>query len=208
MAILSRHLARLDEPGRLGALLSAELLDSPAETAFDRLTHLATRLVHAPVALVSLIDDHRQFFKSSCGLPDSMAGIRDLPLSHSFCKHVVENGEPLVVPDTRLHPIVYDNPAIHDMNVIAYLGIPIRLDKYVLGSFCVIDHVPRQWSSDDIAAMTELTDAVIAEIELRLALRVLEEDKLELEQRHRARDEAESTVEKLMKQAGNFKRQP
>src|SRR5919202_2375924 len=99
-------LAPLHDPARLAALRQSALLDSPTEAAFDRLTRLATRMLHVPVALVSLVDQNRQFFKSCIGLPDPWASQRETPLSHSFCQHVVATGEPLIIPDARTHPLV------------------------------------------------------------------------------------------------------
>src|SRR4249920_1063113 len=91
--------AVIENGARLKALRRTSLLDTPPEEVFDRLTRLATTLLHVPVALVSLVDGNRQFFKSSVGLPDPLASLRQTPLTHSFCKHVVASGEPLVVPD-------------------------------------------------------------------------------------------------------------
>ena len=79
------------DPARLSALEETGLMDSPPEDAFDRLTRIATRILGVPVSLVSLVDDHRQFFKSACGLPEPWATERETPLSHSFCKVAVES---------------------------------------------------------------------------------------------------------------------
>ncbi|NIP78146.1 MAG: GAF domain-containing protein [Gemmatimonadetes bacterium] len=136
-------LSRIDDPDRLAALRRTLLLDSPQEPSFDRLTELASLILDAPVALVSLVDADRQFFKSCIGLPEPWAGERETPLSHSFCKHVVATGDPLIIDDARDHPLVRDNPAIEALNVIAYAGIPLTLDGQPLGSFCVIDGEPR-----------------------------------------------------------------
>src|SRR5512147_263265 len=85
---------------RLEALRRTSLLDSPPEEAFDRLTRLATTVLHVPLALVSLVDRDRQFFKSQCEIPEISAPvIRQTPLTHSFCKHAIGSFEPLVVPD-------------------------------------------------------------------------------------------------------------
>ena len=86
---------------RLAALQQTSLLDTPPEEAFDRLTRLATTVLRVPVALVSLVDGNRQFFKSCVGLPEPLASLRQTPLTHSFCKHVVASGEPLIVSDAR-----------------------------------------------------------------------------------------------------------
>ena len=114
-------------PDRLDTLRALELLDTPAEESFDRLARLAARLLHTPVALVSLVDADRQFFKSCFGLPEPWASWRETPLSHSFCQHVVASNEPLVISDARIHPHLSTNLAIRDLGVIAYLGIPLTL---------------------------------------------------------------------------------
>src|SRR5215212_3707973 len=103
---------------RLAALRQLGLLDTPASPAFDRLTSLAARVLHAPVALVSFVEEDRQFFKSAIGLAEPWAARRETPLSHSFCRYVVQSGEPLVVADARQHPFLFDNPAIAEMNVV------------------------------------------------------------------------------------------
>jgi GAF domain-containing protein len=161
-----------DPAARLAALRATALLDTPAEQAFDRLTRLAARLIGVPTALVSLVDEDRQFFKSCVGLPEPWASVRETPLSHSFCQHAVALARPLVIEDARTHPLVRDNLAIRDIGVIAYAGIPLATaDGDVLGSFCVIDGVPRQWTADELATLTDLAAAVMTEIELRTAPR-------------------------------------
>jgi signal transduction histidine kinase/CheY-like chemotaxis protein len=159
--------AILKDATRLAALARTGLLDSPAEPSFDRLARLAANFLGSPVALVSLVDAERQFFKSCIGLPEPWASRREAPLSHSFCKHVLATREPLVINDARLHPLVKDNPAIADLSVIAYLGIPLAVDDQVIGSFCVIDGNPRSWTDDEIALLRDLAESVITEIRLR-----------------------------------------
>jgi GAF domain-containing protein len=75
---------------------ATKLLDSPAEESFDRITKLAARVLNAPVALISLVDEDRQFFKSSVGLDEPWHSARETPLSHSFCRHTLHTREPLV----------------------------------------------------------------------------------------------------------------
>ncbi|MBC7871127.1 MAG: GAF domain-containing protein, partial [Chitinophagaceae bacterium] len=161
----------IQNPDRLQILRDLLLLDSPEEEPFDRLTALASKIVGAPVSLVSLIDADRQFFKSALGLPEPWASDRETPLSHSFCQHVVATGQPLVITDAREHPLVYDNLAIPDLNVIGYLGIPLETsDGYGLGSFCVIDGKPREWTTEEVEIMRDLAQLVMTEIELRSEL--------------------------------------
>jgi PAS domain S-box-containing protein len=159
----------LSAPARLAALRMTALLDSPPEAAFDRLAQLVRRLLRVPVSLISLVEVDRQFFKSSQGLPEPWASLRGTPLSHSFCQHVVSTEQPLVVTDARAHPLVCDNQAIEDLKVVAYLGVPLSTpDGEVIGSLCAIDSQPRTWTEEDIAGLSDLADAVMTEIALRL----------------------------------------
>lgn len=162
---LSTH---VKDPARLAALRKIALLDTPTEEAYDRLTRLAVTFVHAPTALVSLVDADRQFFKSCIGLPEPWRTLRMTPLSHSFCQHNRIVNQPLLIEDARVHPLFKDNPAVPDLNVIAYLGFPlVTSDGYVLGTFCVIDSKPRRWKKEEIAVVQDLTAAVMTEIQLR-----------------------------------------
>jgi two-component system CheB/CheR fusion protein len=158
----------LADPARLDALRQASVLDTPPEPSFDRLAALAARLLRAPVALVSLVDTERQFFKSCVGLPEPWNTLRQTPLSHSFCRHVVTSGEPLVVEDARVHAVLKDNLAVRDLGINAYAGIPLRTASgHVLGSFCVTDTQPRRWTDEDLDTLHTLAGSVVTELELR-----------------------------------------
>ncbi|HEX6059815.1 MAG TPA: GAF domain-containing protein, partial [Gemmatimonadaceae bacterium] len=166
--------ATLRDPRRLAVLRDTGMLDglpSPSPE-FDRLTRLATRILGVPVSLVTLVDEDRQVFAGQCGLPEPLASMRETPLSHSFCQHTVTTGEPLVVEDARLHPLVRDNLAIADFGIVAYAGIPLRSSSgEALGSFCAIDVAPRQWSEGDLDVLRDLAASAATEIELRLLTR-------------------------------------
>ena len=154
-------------PERIAELHRTLLLDSPPEESFDRLTRLTATVLNAPVALVSLVDSDRQFFKSCLGLPQPWASQRETPLSHSFCQHVVESRRPLVVSDAREHPLLKNNPAIRDLGVIAYAGAPLMTpDGHVLGTLCAIDHHPRHWTSEQVEILSNLAGSVLSEIQL------------------------------------------
>ena len=175
-----RNVARLSALQRLG------LLDTPPEAAFDRLTRVACRVLRAPVGLVSLVDQNRQFFKSCIGLPEPFQSKRETPVSHSFCQHVVATGKPLVVEDARSNPLVRLNPAVEEMGIVAYAGIPlVTSDGHTIGSFCVIDSRPRAWSFDDVEMLQELAGCVMHEIEGRQLLQASEARCRELEARLR-----------------------
>src|ERR1700759_844828 len=112
------------DPRRLEALRSTGLLDSAPEAAFDRLTRLASRLLNAPTAMVSLVDGHRQFFKSAHGLGEPLASLRETPLSHSYCQYAVATREPLIIANSREHPVLNTNGATTEFGIVAYAGIP------------------------------------------------------------------------------------
>src|SRR3954471_18362231 len=166
----------LGDPVRMAALRATALLDSEPEEAFDRLTRVATRVLRVPVALVPLVDEDRQFFKSCIGLPEPWSSRRGTPLSHSFCQHAVASAEPLVIEDAREHPLVHDNLAIRDLDVIAYAGFPLATsDGAVLGTFCAIDSQPRAWSAAEVGFVREMAASTMTEIELRTTVRELED---------------------------------
>jgi two-component system cell cycle sensor histidine kinase/response regulator CckA len=162
-------LAPADARERLAALTTTALLDTPPEEAFDRLTRMAARLLGAPVSLLTLVTDDRQFFKSATGLAEPWASRRGSPLSHSFCRHVAVSGLPLVVEDTRQHPLLQSNPAVRELGWIAYAGVPLATRQgQVLGAFSVVDGMPRLWSDRDVALLQDLAACAASEIELRI----------------------------------------
>ncbi|MEP2919214.1 MAG: ATP-binding protein [Sulfitobacter sp.] len=186
-------------------LAQLKLLDCPATEDFDRLTRLAARMLSVPVTLVSVIDhdQDRQFFTSEKGLGEPWASLRQTPLSHSFCKHVVANGKPLVVEDAKNHQLVRDNPAIPDMNIAAYLGIPVTApDGAVLGTLCAIDFKPRAWSQDDISSLTDLAGSVTTQIKLQATQNAREDTQKAATQLGRAVENSHHEV--FMFESGSF----
>ena len=158
------------DAARLAELRRVRLLDTPAADPYDRLARLAAKLLNTPVALVTLVDEDRQFFKSCVGLDEPWRSARQTPLSHSFCQHALETDEPLVIEDARSHPLVRDNPAIRDLGVVAYAGVPLVTARgHALGTLCVIDHRPRAWTRDQIETLVDLAASVMTEIELHAA---------------------------------------
>jgi diguanylate cyclase (GGDEF)-like protein len=165
------------DAARLGVLHETRLLDSPPERAFDRLTRLASGLIGAPTALVSLVDERRQFFKSAIGLGEPWASKRETPLSHSFCQYVVKDKAPLVVEDARKESKLATNGAVADLGAIAYAGMPLVVHDQAVGALCVIDSSPRKWSAEQLQVLSDLAESVVSEIELRLAFREVEEQR-------------------------------
>ncbi|MDQ3388770.1 MAG: GAF domain-containing sensor histidine kinase [Gemmatimonadota bacterium] len=178
------------DPERLAGLHATNLLDAPIDAAFDRLTRLATRLLEAPLSTVTLVDSDRQFYLSCAGFPEPIASERQTPLEFSFCKHTVVLGRPLIIPDTRDHPIVGDNPAIGEFGVTAYAGIPLlTADGHALGTLCVMDFKVREWTDDQISSLTDLAAAVSTEIELRMDIAERMRVEMELQRTVRWRDQ-------------------
>ena len=159
----------IENPARLEALENSGLLDTPPEERFDRVTRELAAALEVPGALVSLVDADRQFLKSRFDAqfdPDGKnADRRESPLAYSFCKHVVGGGEPLVVEDAELNAVVRGNPAIESAGVRAYLGVPLRTQSgQVLGSLCVFDREPREWSDEDLQRAQQAARDVMLEI--------------------------------------------
>ena len=180
----------IDDSARLASLQRTNLLDSPPEEAFDRLTRLASKILHVPVSLVSLVDHERQYFKSVVGPDDPWATLRETPLSHSFCQHVVASSKPLIITDARRHPLVHQNLAIPELGVVAYAGMPLTTpDGQTLGSFCAIDTKPREWTEEEIQILQELATSAMTEVELRLTAQQLQESYWKLQAVEALRDD-------------------
>jgi GAF domain len=157
---------RLSDPDRLEAIEATGLVEVKEDAVLHRLTRLAARALGAPVGLLSLVTDDRQFFASSWGLPEPWSSERGSTLLHSFCQHVVVSNLPLLVSDARENELVQDNLAIEDLEVIAYVGIPVvDADGHTLGSFCVIEHEPREWGAEDVEILHDFAAAVMDRID-------------------------------------------
>ena len=150
-----------DELRRLSTLHALGLLDTPAEERFDRITRMAQRLFDAPIALISLVDEHRQWFKSRQGFE-----VTETPRNVSFCGHAIRGDDPMVVTDATDDPRFADNPlVVRDPGIRFYAGCPIAAaDGSKLGTLCVIGQEPRRFSDSDIALLRDLADLVESEI--------------------------------------------
>lgn len=183
------------EAERLARLRATGLLDASVDPAFDRLARLAAKMLNAPVSTVTLVDADRQFYMSCVGMPEPLATVRQTPLEYSFCRHTVELGEPLVIPDVRGHRLVGDNPAIAEFGVTAYAGIPLLTsDGHALGTLCVMDFQVRHWTLDEVASLADLAAAVSTEIELRMDIAERVRVERELQHTIHLRDEVLSIV--------------
>lgn len=188
---------------RLRVLHDLALLDEDHETLYDKMTMIASKIVGAPISIMSMVGNDYQFFKSSVGLGD----LQSTPLSHSFCKHVVATNQPLIVTDARQDELVKDNGAVKDLDVIGYLGMPMTLtDGKRLGSFCVIDHNPRQWSPVEIELVREFTEIVTHEIDLKALAQRDPRYQAQLEAAHRDIEALVASMDVTLSQAAFLER--
>ena len=154
-----------EEAKRLRVLRDLALLDTLPEESFDDLVQAAAALVDVPICLVSLVDEHRQWFKSRVGLDAC-----ETPRGISFCGHAILDPDqrPLVVEDASKDPRFSDNPiVIGDPRVIFYIGIPLVVEGMPIGTLCVIDHKPRQIAAKHLKILVGLARQVQRSIELR-----------------------------------------
>ncbi len=179
------------ERQRLATLHALQLLDTPSEERFDRITRLATHLFSVPISLVTLVEEQRQWFKSVQGL-----SICETPRDQSFCAYALEKLEVLVVPDAWLDPRFRDNPLVTgDPRIRFYAGAPIQaLDGSILGTLCIIDRQPRDFSLADQRALQDLAQWVEHEINTIQISQAL----LQREQEVRLRAMLESTSEGII----------
>lgn len=182
--------SHFSEASRLEALNALDILDTPSEARFDRLTRLAAMTFGVPIALVSLVDENRQWFKSRCGLDAS-----ETPRSIAFCSYAVALGDMLVVEDAKCDPRFADNPLVTgEPYVRFYAGQPVFSEGKAVGTFCIIDRLPRVFTDEQKVCLRDLASLVEVEVNFarNTAARLMAEHALkalnsELEQRVQAR---------------------
>ena len=152
-----------NEDSRLDTLLALKVLDTPPEERFDRLTRMAKQLFDVPIAVVSLVDKDRQWFKSCVGLD-----VSETPRNISFCGHAILSDELFIIPDTFQDERFADNPLVfNEPKIRFYAGCPLKsLNGHNLGTFCIIDNKPKNLDKDEIASFKDL--AFMAERELSI----------------------------------------
>ncbi len=160
-----------NEPARLRAVRLTGLLDTVPEHEFDDIASLAARLCRTPIALICLLDSDRQWFKSNVGL----AGATQTPRSLSFCAHAILQPDLLVVQNASLDARFHDNPLVTgEPRISFYAGVPlVDASGHALGTLCVLDHVPRELSTDQTAVLLTLRDQVVRLIDMKQMVRQL-----------------------------------
>ncbi len=179
-----------NEAARLAALRALDILDTPREERFDRLVRLACAMLDVPMAAVSLVDESRQWFKAEEGL-----GVCQTDRDISFCGHAIMQPDIFVVGDALQDPRFADNPLVEDgPRVRAYAGQPLRApDGHRIGTLCVIDQRPRDFSTAEIEALEQIAAIVEREIQV--------EELVSLQRRMQV---AESSAARLSRQIGEF----
>lgn len=161
-----------NEQQRLSALLRCRTLDTEAERAFDDLTELAARLLDVPIAIVSLVDAERQWFKSIVGLP-----VSETPRSQAFCAYAILADEPLIIRDATKDERTADNPLVTgEPGIRFYAGIPLRVGSgELVGTLCTIDTTPREPTPEQIRDLESLARQAASQLDLRMKIHELEQ---------------------------------
>jgi serine phosphatase RsbU (regulator of sigma subunit)/anti-sigma regulatory factor (Ser/Thr protein kinase) len=160
------------DPERLASVRRSGLLDPEvgraATAAFERLAALAARLLDAPLAFVTVVDETRSYWRACIGVAGDT---RQNPVEESFCQYVVADRAPFLVGDAAEHPRTRDNPSVEAMGVRAWAGAPLHApDGHVLGSFCVVDTRPRSWTDEDADLLQVLAEAASGQVALLQAV--------------------------------------
>lgn len=156
--------AEIAEDQRLAALAKYDVLDTPPEEAFDRITRLTTRIFGVPIATVTFLDGHRQWYKARQGLTNT-----ETEKETSFCKLAVQLNEPMVVTDAAADPRLKNNPFVAGPpHIRFYAGTQLRTpDGTAIGTLCAMDVKPRAFSEEDVRTLSDLAAVVMSELELR-----------------------------------------
>jgi GAF domain-containing protein len=183
-----------NEAARRAALASYAILDTDPEPSFDDLNHLASFICKTPIALITLVDEHRQWFKSRVGLSTEQTS-RDI----AFCSHAILQDDIFVVPDALQDERFRENPLVAgEPHIRFYAGVPlVNNDGYALGTLCVIDQIPRELSATEKEALKALSRLVLGQMELRRNLELL---KRALNDRSKQEHERQREIAKLQAQ--------
>jgi two-component sensor histidine kinase len=168
---LSAHFTNIipvDEADRMAAVRRYDILDTPPDGSFDRITAIASRRMRVPISIISIVDHDRIWFKSHHGVP-----VQEIGRDPGLCASAILSLEPHILEDARADPRSLANPLVAgEFGLRFYAGVPLRThDGYNLGTLCVIDKEPRPISQDQIDDLKDLASVVMDQLELRLSAR-------------------------------------
>lgn len=176
------------------------MLDSTPDESFDQLARLAAAVLGVPWVFLTLVDDHRSFWMSAVGVdPDPNTQLYgENSVDDSFCQYVIAEDAAVVIDDAALDPRSAQNPSIESMGVVAWAGFPLRsVNGSVVGTFCAVDRVARQWSGEDLTLLQALATAATSHLQLRSALAVATESARELREEMKRREVLVSRATRL-----------
>jgi len=200
MEVAMDAVAPSQEAARVAALDRYAILDTEPEQSFDDLVILASYVCKTPIAMLSLVDDRRQWFKSKVGVV-----IRETAREISFCGHAIQQEDLFIVPDTLKDPRFKENPmVVGEPHIRFYTGAPIINEEgFALGTLCVIDRQPRELDSDQKEALWALSRLALGQMELRQNLQLLKQALNDRTREEHAREqEIKHLEEKLVRVLG------
>ena len=194
-----------NEVQRIKVLWQYDVLDTVPEEVFDELTSLAAHICGAPIALITLVDENRQWFKSKVGVTLSETG-RNV----SLCAHAILQNDLFIIPDATLDDRFKDNPlVVSSPKIRFYAGAPlVTLDGHALGTLCVIDLVPRELTEDQKKALRILARHVMTQLELRRHARELTETRADCEKTKADLVKARAEIVRLRRKLTPAKKRP
>ena len=156
-----------DETLRVVAVRRTGLLDMPPDQELSKICQGAAQAMDVPVALISIVDEDRQFFASASGGSHNFKTGGETPLALSLCWHVVNTGSPLILRDVHLDPKFQNHPAVRDLSIAAYAGVPIRVGQHVIGTVCALDVKSHDWTEAQVMNLYLSADAVTSYVASR-----------------------------------------
>ncbi len=157
----------LNNPQRLEAIRNSGMTDESADPVFDFMMEKICFDLRVPAAFISIVEPHRQFFKSQNGLPDALANARETMLSLSICQNIIYDGAEVSISDITADDKFCSHPARYEFNIIAYLGEPLFYDGQIIGAVCAFHTKPRYWSKSDRLTLQSITSDIEAEMYFR-----------------------------------------
>ena len=174
--------ARIEDPERLAAINDLGTFNQGQIESLDRLVKLASELLQLPLTFVTFVGKDKQYFKSFHGLPEPWKSKPETLIDDSICRFTLK-GKILALDDVRDHPLLAGNPILPELNLVAYLGVPLTTPEgHNLGAFCAVDSKKRKWSEKEVNILKELASSAMSEIILKSSIEKLKTEQQEKEE--------------------------